>query len=562
MIGGIIACLYLGALWYVAPLLAPNDRTVPTQLRNVAIVGIGLPLVLASLHALYAPVVWVVLAVFVVARMRRRIEATQADLGMCLTLAIAAVLVWPPLVRPVLDGDTLLYHLPIAASWAQAHSLWTTASPAWFYPPGSEALASGLLLTAGRWSLPLAGMIPLFMIVARLYAYARASGASSLAAGSVALAFVSTPIVALQTGSLENDVWLAAFVVEVLAGGGDWKTLGVTSLIKPVGWMWGLLNAVSARMRAQALLVGMMPLALWLVRDAILLRGAIVPPEPMPPYFATTIVGGIPQSLIDLASGIGAHTPQTIVWLVMIPLGLAFERSRPFALVGIAGLLLYVMLPLSYAYGGTNWALAGTSLRFAMPALACGGLVAATLASRAPRVATICCGLLVLLGMGTFLQIYSSDSASHWAWLIAVIAIVAALLASRTRDASVAAFIIMLVIAGGWYAEQRGPSILSEGLRDDNGTPTHLFAWLAQQAPDRMVAVNVRVGLLILASPTTEVIPATASTMCRLAIETRAPLVIASNEYGDSHIHAEERAQALRCGKAVFDDGSALVVAP
>ena len=72
-------------------------------------------------------------------------------------IAALVVVAWPQLVRPLLDGDSLSYHLPNAASWVQAHSLWTTATRYWWYPPASELFASGLYAVASPFALPWCG---------------------------------------------------------------------------------------------------------------------------------------------------------------------------------------------------------------------------------------------------------------------------------------------------------------------------------------------------------------------------------------------------------------------
>ena len=65
------------------------------------------------------------------------------------TIAALALVAWPQLMRPLLDGDSLSYHLPNAASWVQSHGIWTTATRYWWYPPASELFASALYATGG-----------------------------------------------------------------------------------------------------------------------------------------------------------------------------------------------------------------------------------------------------------------------------------------------------------------------------------------------------------------------------------------------------------------------------
>ena len=75
------------------------------------------------------------------------------------------------------------------------------------------------------------------MLVSRLYEFGIERGASAFTSGAIALAFVATPCVALQVGTLQNDLVLAALFVEVLVGARPSVALTITALVKPVGWI-------------------------------------------------------------------------------------------------------------------------------------------------------------------------------------------------------------------------------------------------------------------------------------------------------------------------------------
>ena len=211
--------------------------------------------------------------------------------------ALVAV-AWPPLMRPLLDGDSLSYHLPNAASWVQAHSIWTTATRYWWYPPASELFAAALYATSGPFSLPWSGFAALVLLGFRIAAWARTMWAGApLLADALAAATVTAYPLAIQAGTLQNDVWLAAFFLESLwslraAHGAATRTLAVTALIKPQGWIFAAIALATSKSRPALWLSTGGVLVLWLARNAILWSHAIVAPASTEygGFFASTIL--------------------------------------------------------------------------------------------------------------------------------------------------------------------------------------------------------------------------------------------------------------------------------
>jgi hypothetical protein len=562
-LGGVAAFAYAGALWYAAPAFFRHTGAIADRLRVAILLGVAIPFVLGFIHLLYAPVLWIAVAALVAWRATRRTPAFDHDPALYATLSASLIVMWPPLVRPLLDGDTLLYHLPNAVAFVQAHSIWTASAPYWVYPPASELFASGIFAASGRWSLPIAGILPALLIAARLFSVARKSGAPAYAAASIPLAFVCAPLTAVQNGTLQNDLWLAAFFVEILSGADRSPfSVGVCALLKPFGWIEALIAAVAARVPWRACAIGFIPLAAWIARDAILLGSGASVGFSTPPYFANTIAGNFGIAITQLAHGVATVTPQSFTWIALLLAGYFFRGSRRYAIAGTAALVLYGFLPLAYKSGATNYVLDASSFRFALPALGAGALIAATLLPLAPRVGAIASYAIAAWGAWTVLAIFWNDAYTHWAILVAAIAIVAAVLTGTTRGVSVALLALVVIVAGRWGAASRAQGFYADWMRDAAGKSTGVFAWIASHRPERVVAENVRTGAILMMSPQTQAVDAPLETGCELARRDRALLLVGSNEDTNGPDLAQAFARARGCGSVLYEDGAAFIVRP
>ena len=99
-----------------------------------------------------------------------------------------------------LEGDTLAYHLPNAAAWVRAGSIWTTTTRYWWYPGGSELFAAGLLAVAGPFSVLVAGAGPVALLGMRLATWCRALGTGPWTAAAIGAASIAAPVIALSSG--------------------------------------------------------------------------------------------------------------------------------------------------------------------------------------------------------------------------------------------------------------------------------------------------------------------------------------------------------------------------
>jgi len=192
-----------------------------------------------------------------------------------LQIVVVSVLAWPGVVRPILDGDSMSYHLPNAAAWATAHSIWTATTTYWWYPPGSELAASAVFLIGGPRCLGVIGFAIVVLLALRLAETFRRDGCAASPASLAAAAIVTVPLIAVQTSSLQNDVWLAAWLLEGIVAARrplhraalNWA---VAAISKPIGFIFAFAGEGMTRTSIATAGLSAIPIAIWIARDAIL----------------------------------------------------------------------------------------------------------------------------------------------------------------------------------------------------------------------------------------------------------------------------------------------------
>lgn len=558
---GVAAFLYAALLWTASRLLSSEETTFASRIRNTLVLGIALPGVLGLLHLLYAPLLWIAAVALAAAALRRGGARVAIEVPAYVALALTALVVWPALCRPLLEGDSLTYHLPNAASWVQTHSIWTAYPPYWFYPPGSELFAAGLFEAAGRWALPLAGAAPALLVVARLYETARLNGAPAYAAVALALAFICLPLAGLQAGTLANDLWLAAFFVEILAAQDAGYAIAVCALLKPFGWIEALIAACATRRSWKTIAAAGVPAVAWLARDAVLLHTAASPATSIA-YWPTTIAAHAPQSLLQTAHSLLRFAPLSLLWLTALVIGVTHGKTRAAATAGFVATLLFVALPFSYGYASETYLQWGTSLRFLMCSFGAGAVVLAVLAARRPAIVATLCAATAVVGASTIVATFASDRVALAA-PIAAAALLCALWFKRARPFAFAAASLAVVTIAAHLAQSRAADFYADWMKDPRGRPTGVFRWIAAHSPPRVVTENLRGGAVIMSSPATWTLSDTAAPdTCALARSYDALLIIGSNESQDEDGGVRARAAAMRCGSAVYSDGAAVVVRP
>ncbi len=568
---GLLAALWLIGLFVAAPALRTGARYVfVDRLRDALILGIAIPFVLGCIHTLYPALCWLVLAATtaIAYRRRRPAQANRAPIPYLLIAALAFV-AWPQLMRPLLDGDSLSYHLPNAASWLQAHTMMTTATRYWWYPPASELFASGLYAASGPFSLPWSGLGAVALLGFRICDWSRSQFAlPPLLADGLAAATITAYPLAVQAGTLQNDAWLAAFWLESLwligrENAGAMRAIAVTALIKPQGWLFAALALIVTRAPVKVWLAATGAVAIWLLHDALAWKSAIVPP-------ATTAYGS------TLGSSIIAHGLPSLSLLVRVAL-----RTSPFALLALCAALLgpltarrsclrwaafvaaliFLALPFGYASDVAQLA-TGASLRLGAPAIVAGALLLAQIARGAPRAATAILGLSVLFGGSLLYAIFWNDAPTRAAPGVALLAVATVKLSRRAgRPWPIAAGLAAAAIAANLLAASHPVDFYADAFRV-RGRSSGLYAWIQTTRPNALGALGLALGTVNVLSPKTRTLELPDDNSCFFARRERVLLAAVAESGRDFGFDARRLSAARHCGRLRYDDGIAVVAVP
>ena len=583
MLAGVFAAAWFAALWYAAPLFVEDREDLAERLRAVLAQGVALGLVLGLAHAFYAPVLAIATLVLVVVR-RVRIPhrlppdyrsgrgatglGTMADVseenalgslfdrfGLGLVVAAVVAASWPPLVRPLLEGDSLWYHLPNAAAWVQTGSLWDTPTRYWWFPGGSELFAAGLMLVSGTFSLGMAGMAALALLGVRLWSWGRRLGLSSCAAGCASAATLATLTFGLQAGNLLNDVWLGAFFVEALYAGKRGRNmavpLAVCALVKPYGFVLAIIAALATRRLDRGVVFGAIPLLVWVVRDAILWRSALIAPSSTyVPLNGTTIIGNGLPAFGELVLALVHDSPWMLALGVAPIFGLLLRRQRAVSAAALLVMAVFVCLPFSYRNDLAQLT-TGESLRYAIPGFAAGAIALMAVVSELSWVVAVFGAVAFAFGIRRIIHIFWIDPNTHGVYWIALLALVLALLPSTRARTFVVAAVVAIAFAGtnqlaGRYATAR----YNEWL----GTNTQFFDWIARVKPARLVVSDFAPGSIVVVSPSTRVYDVIDPAPCDEARQVGAGLAFLRTPAADKTIYPNAVKQFANCGSVLYED--------
>lgn len=568
---GLLAALWLLGLFVAAPALRSGPRyAFVDRLRDALILGIAIPFILGCIHALYPALCWLALAGTAVVAYRRR-EAAHANGAPIpyLLIAALALIAWPQLMRPMLEGDSLSYHLPNAASWLQAHTLLTTATRYWWYPPASELFATGLYATSGPFSLPWSGVGAVALLGFRIRDWSRLQfGLPPLVADALAAATITAYPLAVQAGTLQNDAWLAAFWLESLwligrENAAAMRAIAVTALIKPQGWIFAVLALIAARAPVKVWLAAAGAIAVWLIHDAFGWKRAIVAPATTAygSTFASSIIAHGFPGLALLVRVALVTSPFALLALCAALLGPTIARHSRLGWASFAAALIFLALPFGYASDVAQLA-TGASLRFAAPAIVAGALLMAPLARRAPGVATAILGLSALFGAAYVYAIFWNDAPARAAPAVALIAI-ATVKFSRLarRPLPIGVGFSVIAIAANLLAASHPVDFYADAFRVQ-GRSSRIYAWIETHRPRALGGLGLALGTVNVLSPRTRTLELPDNDSCFFARRENVLLVAVAQSDRSSESNRRRLATARRCGRLQYDDGNAAVVSP
>jgi hypothetical protein len=576
-VSGFLAALWLLGLFAAAPVLRASERyEFVDRLRDALILGIAIPFALGFIHALYPGACWCALALCIVlGRVRgltgKAARDSRAPVPYLLVGALVAV-TWPQLMRPLLDGDSLSYHLPNAASWVQAHSLWTNVTRYWWYPPASELFAAALYAVAGPFAITWSGFGALALLGFRIAAWMRSLyAAPPLLADALAAATITIYPLAIQGATLQNDVWLAAFFLESLwvlrtrAGGATaMRTLAVTALLKPQGWLFALIALIAQKARRTVWLAAILAAAVWTLRDVLLWQTAVVIP-------ASSMQGNLLGSTI-LAHGVSAlgllvrvaaaTSPFALLALLVALLAPVLAGREPrLRWAACLSVLLFLLLPFGYATSTAQLA-TGASLRFAAPAIAVGAVLIGRPARRIPAIATPLLIASTLYGIWYVLAIFWNDGGTHVAVAFAILAVAIAALARSQRIAWLDATAFGLGVIVATHLAARHPLDYYDDALRVGPTSPGIYRWIATTHPASIGAWGLRLGVVNVLSPSTRTVDLSDTGACAQARRDEVLLVAVAQNDLPFDVNSYRLSSARACGPLVYADALAVAVKP
>lgn len=579
-LSALLGALWLLGLYAAAPVIRTALRetregaaeyALADRVRDAAMLGIAIPLVLAALRGFYPFACWAVLAVCIAVAQRRKVATAMPGALPYLTLAAIALVAWPPLMRPPLDGDTLSYHLPNAAAWANAHSLWTPYPRYWWYPPASELFASGLFATGGPFVTGWSGLVAILLLALRLNAWSRVLGAPAMLADAVTAAAVTALPLALQAGSMQNDVWLAAFFLETmwaasLGSAAAIPAAAVTALLKPYGIVFALLAALAVKARPAVWIAGAGAIALWALHDAILWHASVVPPASTSyanSASTTILANGFPALALLATALANSSVFALLAYLAALAgplLAPADRRAIGWAACGAA--LLFLAMPLAYADTQPQLA-TGASLRYAAPAFALGALLLARVTARYAVAATWAFGLLAGAGAWRVLALYWNDAPTRAAAGVALVTIALVALARRVQASwPVYAGVAVAVVAAAVLAMRQPAAYYADALSVNRAGDANVYAWIARAQPQAVGAWGLRLGAVNVLDPLARAMDLPEDDPCAAARARGVVLIAVAESTRAPAFNAARLAAARACATVRYGDLDSVVAVP
>jgi hypothetical protein len=559
VLSALLLTVWCGASWYVCGVAGRASVSLRTLLGLTLTMAIGM--LLATLGLLAAAGCWIALLAAVAgtaAYARRTARPVPSSTGTswpyAAIVAAVAFIAWPAIVRPPTDGDTLIYHLPNAASWMHAHSLWVTDTHYWWYPGASEMMAAVLATACGPFALPATGTLALFALAAAAYEGAFAACGHRTFALACALALATSNVAAVQGGDLQNDVLLAALLLGLTTAGlagarAVWPIALALALTKPYGWIYAAVSAVAAGRRTRAVLaLVLVTIGIWCARDAALARGAIDPlfgSGSSRELWTTSILSHGAGGIALLVTSALRDGRTTTAFFVCAFASVFWLTKSAYTRVAFASALAFLATPYSYDGGGTAQLAVGYSLRYALPALACGCVALAQAAAlaerRRPGILPVAAAYFLgesAWNLVRYRQIYEPDqSTAFMPWVLVIagatgLALHFAPAWAPARTANAQRFVAFsalaaLLVLGARTRAVSDPVAYYAGALGEQGTFVSLPALLRRDPATAIAAAGFPAGIAAVVRPDARVLDVPFGvTPCAFARSARVPVYV------------------------------------
>jgi hypothetical protein len=201
----------------------------------------------------------------------------------------------------------------------------------------------------------------------------------------------------------------------------------------------------------------------------------------------------------------------------------------------------------------------GSSLRYAVPAIAAGIVAAGPWIARVSIVTLVVSALSCVFGVAMTSAIYWNDGGTRTALAIGPLAALSAYVSQRTKTVAACAVAFGLSIVAASSLAARHPVDYYTDTYSVDGKPSRVFAWIARTQPPSAGGWGVRVGVIDVLAPHARTLDLPESHPCATARAARVELV-ALSESDRSPWFDEQRLRIARaCGNVAFDDGLAVV---
>jgi hypothetical protein len=240
---------------------------------------------------------------------------------------------------------------------------------------------------------------------------------------------------------------------------------------------------------------------------------------------------------------------------------IAFSREPVVRWSALGAFVFFLIEPFGFQNDVPQLA-TGASLRFAIPCLVLGLVGAVSLLRRAENVVTIVCLALAAYQVSHVVAIFNADTITYgWPWVAALVGVAIVVDVVWTRGVLTGFAALALIAYGVVLASSHPADYYDDGLTRD-GRSSHFFTWLAKERPPAIVGDHILLGSIAVISPATRIQNTVSGDSCADAERTSALLVLADDPASTDAAFEARRSAARACGKTIYDDGVALVVAP